>query len=57
MPIRTTPKGAEPETLSTLAAALRAIARDHKSAAPLLRALAESYDLRAQVQLDTTTQH
>lgn len=55
MPVRIPLKGADPDTLSTLAAALRAIARDHKSAAPVLHALAESYDLRAQSL--STTQH
>jgi hypothetical protein len=55
MAVRIPLKSAKPETLSTLAAALRAIAHDHKSAAPVLRALAESYDLRAQAQ--NTTQH
>lgn len=56
MPVRIPLKGAEPETLATLAAALRAIARDHKSAAPVLHALAESYDLRAQT-MPSTSQH
>ncbi|MBC7950597.1 MAG: hypothetical protein H7Z12_02090 [Rhodospirillaceae bacterium] len=55
MPVRTPLKAADPDTLATLAAALRAIARDHKSAAPVLHALAKSYDLRAQTQ--NTTQH
>jgi len=50
MPVRFTAKGNEPETLVHLAEALRAIAKDHKTAAPLLKALAESYDLRAQAQ-------
>ncbi|MBI3192142.1 MAG: hypothetical protein HYZ36_05695 [Pedosphaera parvula] len=57
MPVRILPKAAEPETLATLAAALRAIARDHKSAAPVLHALAESYDLRAQAQSNTASHH
>lgn len=55
MPVKIPLKGADPDTLATLAAALRAIARDHKSAAPVLHALAESYDLRAQAQ--NTTHH